>query len=795
MQKKDAKKIIITSFIITICIGTISLLLGGFSPFGKNNVLSTYDEGSYITVFYSFYDKFHGGDFSIIGSSIGLPHDTLSDFTYLFSNPLNWVILFFPRTALPIIFNILYVINLGFASSCFSCFLLYVNSKILSTELTSATINKADEEKNKFVIAKNFNPSKKIPSLIFNNILVVALSLCYSLSSGFLIIGMNISYISAMAIFPMIIVGLLELIYYKKIKLFVIFYSISFYLSFHITLMSSIFIIIFFFTRYYKNICNFTESLFSLIKAILLSYLFASPIILNSLHSPIVRGYYDVFPIFHCSNLLDYFKQLLPGSSPSILSLYLNHVDIYIGFVTLLCIFMYLFNNSFSLHQRICDFILIISLFLSMPITTFKHLFNALLLTEDILYGYIFSFFGLYIAFITIKSINKQRLITVNISAIIIAALVVASMLYSTMYDSASLFFYALELLFIYYILISMTSSNSLNKYIFYLSISIIIIIESTISFSNGCKKLGSSMYSRSLSHTLNYEYYEVSRTIHKIDPNASIIVYNNEQNEYDISMLSLQGIDYILTNNSIEIAPFLEKVENISNNNTIDVYKNIYSINSAFLPNSIENTRYDKYSPFLSANDISRISGCSEVYSITDPNISYETSAKNDYINFTVTPQKSGDIYFRSYYINYLGNLEANEPKTTMQAIPKPSYDSYYYQVYVLDKENFKILYNKLIANTNNTIINSNLTKFDIHENGYIKTNYINDKSIQYKVNNHKVTGKSFYNSVSIIPVNSGLNTIEISYNPIFIVFSIINVIIAIIFTVTLGGKKNENN
>ena len=791
MNKRRTCKIITIPFIVTIVVTLIALIIGQFEPFGKNNILSTYDNGSCITNFYDTYDMVHDHNITIIGNTTGIYHDNLSNMAYYFSDPTNWILLLFPRKALPTVFNFLYIIKLGLASASFAFFLLYINLLNDSTE----SINVKEENKYRFEIMRDFTPKGRVSAFIFDNALIWSLSIAYSLSASFLIVGMNISYTSAMAVFPLVIVGLLEIINTGKISHFVCFYSISFYLNLHITFISTIFIILFFFSRSYKNYRAFIRSLLSLIRGLVLSYLFASPIILNAMHSPVVLSNYNTeFPVFNMNNPLDYIKQLLPNSSPSVLSLYLNNVDIYFCFIAVLCCFMYVLSKGYSISERLRDVALFIIILLSTSINTFKHLFNGLHDTDAILYSYLIAFMGLYITYKVLTNIKSLSFARVSIAAALSAVLIISCMLFSTMYDSPNIFIYSLEFLFIYYLVISMTVTRSLNKYLFSILISLVIIIETCLVLPNECKKLGGSMYSKSLSHTLTYEYYDISRLIKKEHPDSSVYIYDNEQNNYDISIISLMGYDYIITTSPVEAAPMLEAIDLENEYPFIFIYKNNYSIHSGYLPADIANIRYDSSSPFLSFNDISRQLIERDTYSITDPVIDYETAYDNEYVNFTITPQASGYMYFKGYFVNYLGYVDEGSPTTVTQLVPAPSYNSYYYQVYKFDDNAYIEAYNKMISETANiNVKTANKYYMTFKDSGYLKLDYPYDSSISYYINSQGVVPQRFYGDLSIIPVNKGRNTIQVKYNPIFIVFSIINVLIAI-SSVVLCSKDGKN-
>ena len=241
-QKKKNLFIYITATIIPIIIALIGLVSGEFAPFGKNNILSAGDLNDLLPYYYELYDRVHEGKSLVFSNTLGLGYDFSAILTYYLSDPTNYLILLFPRTAIISVLSFLYMFKIGFAGLSMSIFLVY-QSKKYEDEPDVPNITENTEQKKNFVIGLTKEPKTDIGKFFKkSDWLIIAFSVAYALSTPICVNGLNITYLSAMAILPLVIMGLDKLINHKDCKMYTITLAISIYFNLYISIVSFIFI-------------------------------------------------------------------------------------------------------------------------------------------------------------------------------------------------------------------------------------------------------------------------------------------------------------------------------------------------------------------------------------------------------------------------------------------------------------------------------------------------------------------------------------------------------------------------
>ena len=140
--------------------------------------------------------------------------------------------------------------------------------------------------------------------------------------------------------------NLRKLIYEKKYKYFIIFFTLSIFCNIHISIISLIFIIFYSASRKYKDFSELVNSMLYLILSGILCCLLSGIVIINSINGPFFNEDLSLkFPEFSIGNPFDYFCHFLPRTSLSFYSLYGKNTDICIGAFLIFFTFAYLFNK------------------------------------------------------------------------------------------------------------------------------------------------------------------------------------------------------------------------------------------------------------------------------------------------------------------------------------------------------------------------------------------------------------------------------------------------------------------
>ena len=175
----------IISTIIPIIVTIIGLLAGNFAPWGTKNVLSAGDFSDYLPYYLELYDRVHSGQSLTFSNNLNLGYDFSSVITFFLSDPTNFIILLFPRTAIISVINILYALKIGFAGLSMSIFLNYIaNKNEYNTNDNSDSSDEPDKDSKNFMIGLKREPKTDIGKLYKNTDWInIAFSISYALST------------------------------------------------------------------------------------------------------------------------------------------------------------------------------------------------------------------------------------------------------------------------------------------------------------------------------------------------------------------------------------------------------------------------------------------------------------------------------------------------------------------------------------------------------------------------------------------------------------------------------------
>ena len=786
----------ILSFIIPFIILLSSIVYSGFNPFGPRDVITANDQSEYLQWFYELYDRVYSGK-SILGYSTnsGTGYDFSTILTYYVSDPTNLLALLFPRAALPAVLNILYVIKVSLSGLFMSIYLSKTNIQIIkNSNKKNKEIKenkKPKKEKKDIVIGGVDEGPTPIQKLINHiNLPILSMSLIYALSNYMLGPGLNIAMVGAVMIFPLIILGLELLVYEKKKKMYIITYTLSFLFNYKITIISTIFMLLYIVVLNHDSFKSFIKAFLRKIGCDLVVYMLSAVIILNNISCSSWKNEL-VLPdkIELEAKLFDVIKMLSTGIKPANLLLSGYNLYIYCGIVTLLFFTYFIFNNNIKLLFRVKYTILYIILFVGFMIPSINTILNGFIYHDGLssTYAYVFIFISIVITFIEYKYIKDTKAIRVIIPSIITTGLIVASLFLCKSYDSPSYFIKSLEFIFFYSIIMMIYSNKSLAKWLFTILLSCILIIELTSSYIPNMKTLGSLTYPYNILES--YKKATVSEYIHDKYGSSSTLVYKAERSTHTPLEVTLMGYDYIYwVGEESKIYPTLEVVDDYMD---FKICKSKSSYNSYFINKDITNYTYDKYSIIDSLNNLSENYLHSPSSLISIP---YEEAGGN-YANGTnyiyITPSEGGDLYFNYGYISNVNNTDGENNVQFIQEVNKNRF-KFKKGLYKFSEDN----YNETINNLQGYRIDLNKTNTIHTDNeGYITLGIKYNLGWNIKVNDKKVKCISFLNDGMIIPVEKGENSITISFIPIIFYLGLTISCITLIISILVYKKASRKD
>ncbi len=823
---------ILISLLIPILIILISFFAGEFAPFGNKDVLNAGKSTDGILYYYEMYDHFKSPDSGTYSNSIGLIHDYISDYLYHLSDPTNLIILLFKRESIPTVLNILYMIKIALCSCFFSMFLSSrkINddsedsdsekntkskskTKIKEAESdaddTADKTDKADKKEQKaktdIILGGAYNPRTKFGKFILSlDLINIALSISFALSQFFLSEGLNVTYLSSIAILPLIIWGIDDLIKGKSAKKLIITLTLSFYFSVYISIINLILISVYFFIQIPVKRDTFFSTtkkyVLSVISALLLSSAVLFPVMSNSSFKQDFSLSFIRFRTL--GNPLNVISQMMFKSRIAYLAIYDNGINIYFGIFGIILLICYFVNSKTALSVRIKFLFFILFMFSGTLLSTTNYLLNGFRGYTDntINYGYFFIFIVLLLAHDGIQNVRHISKPMLTILTSLFAILVLATMKFAENLDSIKPLYYSLEILLAYYLIILIFSDKSMSKVLFAILTSLICIGEVGLTYTINLTALGTTAYVRPTNDSEYYKTYQAADYIHKnYDKDASIL--SIDTNNYDTNpfLTSLLGFDYLITselNTNIEdLYTFKATTTDADAVINKSIYSNDNTINSTIFDSNISTYEYNPSYPFMSANILTSdyLKG-TDTFKIIDGNTT-ESEVYNKYAaNFSFSAYDEGDVYARAYSTVHIGSDSENAPVDSYQPGPLDRYSDYTYQYAVFNKDNLLSNINLMTDKTGNEKILPN-KEYSINssEGGYLYVPALNCANLVAKVNGNKVKTNSFVYNTTLIPLTSGTNKVEYYYSYNILITGIVVSIITLIILLCALKIKNK--
>lgn len=805
-NNKTNKIIYISSFIIPLIVSFIGLIIGQLAPFGNHNILSTGNHNDLLPLLYEYYDHFHDGESLFWSNLNGLGYDFSTFISYYFSDPTNIIILLFPRNSIIIAINLLYIFKIGLAGLSMSIYLNY-KKRFVSIPSNNETDPKNPHKKNDFLIGFKSEPKSKIMSFIVSfDWIIISISCIFALSLTMITTGSIVMLLTSISIFPLIMMELDKLIMEKRFSRFCLVLATSIICNIHISIISIVFILLYFATRRFDNTHHLLVSVKYFIASIVLAIFLSSIVIIPSIKGQFFLNDTSMnFPVFTFKNIFNSINQLTSKTSVSYYSLYGNHTDIAFGIGILFLAIIYFYCKAFDIKTRIRNLCLLIFIFIGTCSSTVKYLLNGfnLSVANDIHFGYILVFFCCMLGYEVICVLSTVKTKTIVKSVITVSVLFASGLVLSDMFENISIYTSTFKYIFIYFLIMLIFTNKSMTKSLTIIVISTLIIVESITGFITNFNKAGNGYLSQSLEKINEYQLYEINRNIHLKNKNASILSYNSEDESILPTKYLFSGYDFIITQGFLNYDnKLLNDNTNIYNPNQkyrANIAKILYSTNGCLYDTNIKEYSFDEKQPFSSSNIFTNHYLKSEdIFTSTEVDYSLMESSDNMYFNASVIPYDNGDLYI---FLNDTYNIGEVKPGQEYQAIFKkvpysyPLDDPSYQSALLKDNSLVEILKNRTIPNNNirSELLETHKSNIAASSDGYVSTGFPYLKTYTYKVNNKIVKPISLFDNNTLLPISTGKNTIEIKYSSKTIIEIIMMTIIGILFFIFI--KKEQNN
>ena len=320
---------VIFSFIVPLIVIGLGLCFGGFLPFGLKDILTASGNESMIPYYYEMWDAFHSGHLFFFSSKTGSGYDFSTVITYYLSDPINMVVMLFPKSMILPVLNILFAFKVCLSGTFFYLYL-----------------SKRGEDG--------------------NEVLKLALSVAYALSGCALGCGLDITVTSVFMLFPLVMVGLEKLHRGEKLFAYICFMSLCVFCSFRLAVVVWLFTILYLVSLGFSDVKHFVSVVVSKLFSDIIVAGIGSVVIINNLSSSFFRNDYSL-----------YFPELrmLKSGTEIIKSLF---VDQYVGVIVLILALLFFVNSKISFWKRLRFGLLGLFLLMSGFVSTPNYLISGL---------------------------------------------------------------------------------------------------------------------------------------------------------------------------------------------------------------------------------------------------------------------------------------------------------------------------------------------------------------------------------------------------------------------------------
>lgn len=321
----------------------VFMIAGQIGPFGSNSLTLIDSMHQYVPFFSDFQDKLKTGGSLFYTWDVGGGQNFQSLMLYYIASPINFILVFFSRKAIPGVMSAIIVGKLIFSAGSFGYYLSRRNKKIV------------------------------------NSPMITAFSVAFALNNYMAGYFWNIMWLDCIMVFPLIMLGYKRLMRDSDPRMYTLALFYSLFCNYYISFMICIFLVLWFFCTGHKNVKKFfTDGLkfaaCSLLAAgmaafsLLMAYLAIMKTASAGKGLPEQAWYQNIFLLL---------KQQLFLSQPINNDNFDGNANLYCGTLTFMLFFIYLVSSKISFIEKVRKTILIAILILSMNSTVLNFIWHG----------------------------------------------------------------------------------------------------------------------------------------------------------------------------------------------------------------------------------------------------------------------------------------------------------------------------------------------------------------------------------------------------------------------------------
>lgn len=380
-QYDNSNKFVVLTFFLTALIVLITYILRGVYPFGENIVLKVDLYHQYAPFHEELRSRILNGQSLLYSWEGGLGKEFLTQFAYYTASPISFLILLFPQNMLPEALAFFILLKMSFCGAFFAYYLKKVFEK--------------------------------------NDLSIVAFGLMYAFSSYLTGYYWNVMWLDAVAMFPLVALGIERLIHENKHLTYCIVLAliiiINFYIAFIVCVFAVLYFLVVLFSNYTwkkdKDIIIDRTIRFGIISLIAggISMFLTIPTAIALSHTETSETGFPKFEIYE--NIYQLITNHFVGARPVVLARNEDLPNVYTGVLTIMLIPFYFFNRRFKTKEKVLYGLLLAFMLLCACIKPLDYLIHGAHFPSNLphRYTFIYSFILLIMAYKALINIKMVK--------------------------------------------------------------------------------------------------------------------------------------------------------------------------------------------------------------------------------------------------------------------------------------------------------------------------------------------------------------------------------------------------
>lgn len=396
--KFDEVKFIWMSFGLAALIMLLAYILLGYYPFGNNTIMRIDLYHQYGPFHEELRNRLVNGQSLFYSWEGGLGKEFLSQLAYYTASPLSFLMVLFPQVNMPEAMALFALIKIAASAGFFA-----------------------------FFIKRKFGK---------NDFTIVIFSLMYSSMAFLSCYYWNVMWLDAVALFPLVALGIESLVKDGKFKMYAISLTIviivNFYIAFIVCVFAVLYYLVLLFTEYSykkdKEIIIKRTITFAVVSALAggISMFLTIPTAVALSHTTTSDSSFPSFKIY--DNIYQIITNHFAGARPVVLGRNEDLPNIYTGVLTMILLPVYFFNKKIAKKEKVLYASIIIFMLLCSCINVLDYIIHGLHFPSNLphRFTFIYSFILLtmaYKAFINIKTADYKKCIYTSIGYVAVILL------------------------------------------------------------------------------------------------------------------------------------------------------------------------------------------------------------------------------------------------------------------------------------------------------------------------------------------------------------------------------------